>query len=221
MFLRVLVSLPLVVLVFGCAESEVPPPAGTAGDPSEGAVAEATESPQDVYWAHLSAHCGQAFPGGLTLEPPGDEMLEGDELLVVHFDVCEDDEIRLPFHIEQMNGEWDRSRTWIFRRMDDGRIELRHDHRTPDGAEDDSTWYGAWTVGEGSGTQQEFIIQDREFEDGEARGWRIIMEPGQRYTYGTIRGGDWTWRVDFDLSEPLDEVPPAAWGYEDGEGPLR
>jgi hypothetical protein len=188
-----------------------------ADDP-DGAAA--TLPPHEAFWANLAAPCGQAFPGGLTLEPPGDEMLEGDELLVVHFDVCDTDEIRLPFHIEQMDGEWDRSRTWIFRRAGADRIELRHDHRTPDGAEDEVTWYGAWTVGPGTANVQEFIIEDRQFEEGIRRGWRIIIEPGERYVYGTIRNGEWTWRVDFDLSEPLEELPPPAWGYEDG-GPLR
>jgi hypothetical protein len=37
--------------------------------------------------------------------------------------------------------------------------------------------------------------------------------PGERYTYGTIRGGEWTWRVDFDLSRTVP-APPAPWGHE-------
>ena len=208
------------VLTVGC---EAPPEDVPADTPAEHAELAATQDAEalDQYWENLSAHCGEAFPGQLAVEPPGDEMLEGEELLVVHFDVCTEDEIRLPFHIEQMDGEWDRSRTWIFRRTDDGRIELRHDHRQPDGTEDEVTWYGAWTVGEGSATRQEFIIQDREYPDGSTRGWRILIEPGEHYIYGTIRDGEWSWRVDFDLSEPMDELPPPAWGYEDGGGPLR
>jgi len=175
---------------------------------------------RDAYFENLATHCGQAFPGGLTLEPPGDDMLEGEELLVVHFRECTDDELQLPFHIEKMDGEWDRSRTWIFRKHGDGTLELRHDHRQPDGTEDDVTWYGAFTVATGTPHRQEFI-RDREYEDGSTRGWRIEIEPGERYTYGTIRNGEWTWRVDFDLSEPLDQTPPPPWGYEDGRGPLR
>ena len=186
----------------------------------EAAPGMAVADPQAAWWANLSAPCGHAFPGALGYAPPGDAMLEGDELLVVHFHVCEADEIRLPFHIEGLDGEWDRSRTWIFRQRGDGRIELRHDHRRPDGTEDDQTWYGAWTVDEGSPTEQRFMIQDREWPDGEPRGWRVIIEPGERYTYGTIRGDEWSWRVDFDLSEPI-ETPPPAWGYEDGAGPPR
>lgn len=214
-------ALVLAVLV-GCVEPEGDPPEaqmeGIGADRPEG------EPPVDAYWANLSAHCGQAFPGSLTLEPEGDEMLEGDELLVVHFDVCNEDEIRLPFHIQQMDGEWDRSRTWIFRPDGDGGIELRHDHRLEDGSEDDVTWYGGFTQDEGSATTQEFVVEAQhgvEEPEGPLRGWRIIIEPGERYVYGTIRDGEWTWRVDFDLTEPTDEVPPPAWGYEEGGGPPR
>jgi hypothetical protein len=212
-----LLTLGAIGLLAGCGGEEGPEPPAVAGTTAETAA----DSPQDAWWANLSAPCGEAFPGGLAIEPPGDEMLRGDELLVVHFHVCEEDEIRLPFHIESEPGVWDRSRTWIFRRADDGRLELRHDHRLPDGAEDEVTWYGAWTVEEGSATEQRFVIRDRDYPDGRERGWRVIIEPGVRYVYGTTRGGEWSWRVDFDLSRPMEELPPPAWGYEDGSGPPR
>lgn len=210
-----LLTAGLLIVASACG----PEQPGTTGEPSSDAAVEA--SAKEQYWANLSEPCGQAFPGQLERAPEGSTMLEGEELLVVYFDVCDPDEIRLPFHIEQLDGEWDRSRTWIFRRTGDGRIELRHDHRLEDGSEDDVTWYGAYTVAEGTATTQEFIREDREFEDGATRGWRVIIEPGERYVYGTIRDGEWSWRVDFDLSEPMDELPPPAWGYEDGAGPPR
>lgn len=203
-------------------------PADSPGEAPDAPVAAASADPsangaiQAAAWLdNLRAPCGQAFPGRLERAPETSTMLQGEELLVVYFDVCEDDEVRLPFHIEQLDGEWDRSRTWIFRPTDDGRIELRHDHRMPDGSEDEVTWYGAWTIAEGSANQQEFIREDREWDDGATRGWRVIIEPGVRYVYGTIRDGEWNWRVDFDLSEPMPEPPPPAWGYEDGGGPPR
>ena len=222
--LALCLALPLVA----CGDGPAPDTSGEAGQEAqtqavgspEAAPGIAVADPQAAWWANLSAPCGDAFPGSLGYAPPGDAMLQGEELLVVHFDVCEANEIRLPFHIEGLDGEWDRSRTWIFRQTGDGRIELRHDHRMPDGTEDEQTWYGAWTIDEGSPTEQRFIIQDREWPDGEPRGWRVIIEPGERYTYGTIRGDEWSWRVDFDLSEPTD-TPPPAWGYEDGAGPPR
>lgn len=207
-----------VAALLACEAPEADVPADTTGDDME--LTDPADTPLDArvaFRANMAEQCGEAFPGGLTLEPPGDEMLEGDELLVVHFRACTEEELQVPFHIEQMDGEWDRSRTWIFRWTDDGSIELRHDHRRPDGTEDENTWYGAYSQGEGTAHQQEFILED----DGPERGWRIIIEPGVRYTYGTIREGEWTWRIDFDLSEALEEPPPAPWGYEGGGGPLR
>ncbi len=219
--LHLLVSLLLSLAFTGCQPGDQADPAADSSEAPEATEPMGEPTLQDQWWANLSAPCGQAFRGRLGHAPPNDGMLEGDELLVVHFDVCEDDEIRLPFHIEQMDGDWDRSRTWIFRRTDNGRIELRHDHRQPDGSEDETTWYGAWTLGAGSANEQYFILEDRTAPDGAPLGWRVIIEPGVRYTYGTIRGDEWSWRVDFDLSEPMAELPPPAWGYEDGGGPLR
>lgn len=173
---------------------------------------EQSQEPFEQFFANLSEQCGNAYPGGLTKEPEGDEMLSGDELLVVHFWECEDDEIKMPFHIEMEEDEWDRSRTWIFTKQEDG-LELRHDHRNPDGTESNVTMYGGYSVEGGTATRQEFKSVPRSEEMGYFRGWRIEIEPGERYTYGTIRDTTWSWRIDFDLSEPMEETPPAPWGH--------
>lgn len=169
-------------------------------------------SPQEAFWGNLAAHCGRAFAGGLTLEPPGDEMLTGTETLLVHFRGCGGDTLRIPFHIEkEAEGSWDRSRTWVFIRTAAG-LELRHDHRHADGSPDETTWYGGHTADAGTANRQEFVFAERRAADGAVLGWRVEVVPGERYTYGTIRGGAWTWRVDFDLSRAV-EPPPAPWGH--------
>jgi hypothetical protein len=169
-------------------------------------------APQDAFWAGLAAHCGQAYPGRLTLEPPGDEMLTGTEALVVHVRGCGGDTLRVPFHIEkEAEGTWDRSRTWVFIRTPGG-LELRHDHRHEDGTPDESTWYGGHTREAGTATRQEFVFAERTAADGSLLGWRVEVVPGERYTYGTIRGSEWTWRVDFDLSRAVP-APPPPWGH--------
>ncbi len=203
-------TLALALVLAGCGE-ETPEGATPTPDADVAAAVPPDAPPRDHFFENLASQCGQAFPGQLGLEPPGDDMLEGDELLVVHFRECEEDELRIPFHIEQMDGEWDRSRTWIIRKVDD-RLELRHDHREPDGTESEVTQYGGFTETAGSANRQEFRY-DQEYADGSVRGWRIIIEPGVEYVYGTIRNGEWTWRVDFDLSEPLPDTPPAPWGH--------
>jgi hypothetical protein len=207
MLRRLLFVLAPLALI-GCAERGDVPPA----PPETAAVAYSDH--QEAWWSHMMMHCDRAFEGGLSVAPPGDEMLQGDELLLVHFRECTDDELRLPFHIEKAEGEWDRSRTWIFSRHEES-IELRHDHRTREGEPDESTMYGGFTQTPGSANQQVFIFTDYEEYDpaGPKRGWRVEIEPNVRYTYGTFRGEDWRWRVDFDLSSAV-APPPAPWGHE-------
>lgn len=203
--MRTLIILLLLLagfMLFGCMQKE-----------------EATDVPEqeersvyDVFLDKLRHHCGNAYEGRLTLEPPGDTMLDGNELLLVHFRECEENQIKLPFHIENLDGSWNRSRTWIFTRTETG-LDIRHDHRKPDGSEDDFTMYGGPTHGVPAENVMEFISHERTEETGQYRGWRIIIEPDHRYVYGTFRDGEWSWRVDFDLTKPVDE-PPAPWGHE-------
>ena len=198
---------PSAVLVLALAACAAPLP-----EPAAAPLPTSAAAPQDAYWANLAAHCGNAYGGRLTLEPPGDDMLTGTEELVVHFRGCGADTLRLPFHIEdEEDGSWDRSRTWVFMRTPTG-IELRHDHRHEDGTPDEDTWYGGHTREPGTATRQEFVFAERTAADGSLLGWRVEIVPGERYTYGTIRGAEWTWRVDFDLTRTVP-APPAPWGH--------
>lgn len=189
----------LALLLGGCAGD-----AGSADPPS----------PQMRFMANLAHHCGQAFPGRLALEPPGDDMLTGSEELLVHFRHCEPDEVRIPFHVEiEDQVRWDRSRTWFLIRHPD-RLELRHDHRRADGSEDARTWYGGFTTTEGTPFRQDFHSPERTEAAGVPVGWRIEIEPGLRYAYGTTHDGAYDWRVEFDLAAPIDASPPLPWGHD-------
>ncbi len=194
----------LIHVLFGCAPEVDPPPQELVTD---------SPAPFEAFWENLQAHCGDAYSGGLTLEPPRDDMLTGNEDLIVHFRECGAEELRLPFHIEdEETGEWDRSRTWVFIRLGDG-LELRHDHREPDGSEAEATWYGGRTMDAGTANRQDFLSVERTEESGYERGWRVEVVPGERYTYGTTRRGEWSWRVDFDLRRSVPP-PPAPWGHD-------
>ncbi len=162
-------------------------------------------------WNALQAHCGQAFAGVVVSVPEGDTQLAGVEEIVVHFDSCTDTFIRVPFHLKKDDGIWNRSRTWIFIRNEHG-IELRHDHRTENGGEDTTTWYGGFAHKDVTSNQVEFVPEQRVMVDGPNGGWRVIMEPGVRYVYGTIRAGEFRHRLDFDLSKLID-TPELPWGY--------
>jgi hypothetical protein len=194
---RSIVPLVLPLLLAGCAPVSTAQLAGSAAD---------------AFLANLRQHCGNAYAGRLTVARPDRMDLTGEEGMVVDFRQCGEHELRLPFHIERpARGDWDRSRTWIFTRIDGG-LELRHDHRHEDGTEEENTMYGGVTMTPGTANRQEFILADRRAEDGSLLGWRVEIDPGQRYTYGTIRGEEWTWRVDFDLTRPVPR-PPAPWRH--------
>lgn len=182
----------------------VDPPPDPWGYPPVGEVPE-LPAEQEAFLANLAEHCGQAFEGEITRRPEGDELFRGDEVLTVHFRECEPDRMALPFHVED-----NRSRTWLLTRTTAG-LDLRHDHRHPDGSPEPSTWYGAHTRTEGTAERQEFL---RRSGERAGSGWAIEIVPGERYTYGTIGSdGEWSYRLDFDLSEPVDP-PPAPWGHE-------
>lgn len=177
---------------------------------------------QAQFFYELGQLCGNAYRGERVVERGDrDDMLQGNEELIVHFVECRPERIYAAFHIGAQGGqeEWDRSRTWVYTAHDE-RLELRHDHRLEDGSEDtDNTMYGGYTQSEGQALDstlvQRFVFTEREGPNGEQLGWQVELEPGVRYTYGTYQGDAWTWRVDFDLMEPVD-APVAAWGHEGG-----
>lgn len=162
----------------------------------------------------LAQKCGDAHQGQLIIQPETVDMFTGTEMMVMHIRECSDNQLKIPFHIEnEETGEWDRSRTWIITLHDDG-LELRHDHRMPDGSDDDVTMYGGFSVDEGTANVQRFQSEERTAQaDGEFRGWRIEFFPGERYTYGTVWQDEWNIMVQFDLTNSIEE-PPAPWGHE-------
>lgn len=193
-----------------------------------------TTHPADEFMDNLRAHCGNAYRGELVEFNEGDADMVGQEM-VMHVRECFEDEIRIPFHIGD-----DRSRTWIYTRTADG-LRLKHDHRMPDGSEDEVTQYGGDTVVDGEGNEQAFHA-DRytgELLPASANNiWTVRVIPGELYSYRLRRTDEVLepraegeapasdarmfrlnvdgrrFRVDFDLTEAV-EPPPAPWGYED------
>jgi hypothetical protein len=193
------VTLTAAALLLGACATAAPPPAGTSAEMRPAAAA----APQETFWAHLRSLCESAAEGRLVQAPPGDTQIDPAARLVVHFRECGEDELRFPLHVAD-----NRSRTWAFIRHAD-RLELRHDHRHADGTEESNTWYGAATLAAGTAYRQEFVTE----RDGVRSGWRVEIEPGRRYTYGTIRGDDWRHHLEFDLTRPVTPPPPP-WGHE-------
>ncbi len=177
--------------------------------------APAAATPLDTFWTHLQGLCGNAFAGELVTEPAGDAGFAG-QALVMHVRECSDERIRIPFHVGK-----DRSRTWVLTRVEvDGepRLELKHDHRHEDGTEDEVSMYGGTTTNPGLTTQQVFPADQhtREIiEAAHANVWRIEVIRGERFSYHLRRlGTERVFRVDFDLTDPVD-TPEAPWGWSD------
>ncbi|GHG61087.1 hypothetical protein GCM10010919_05170 [Alishewanella longhuensis] len=170
-------------------------------------------TPERTFWQALAQHCGNAYAGVLAVKRTDrPDILAGDEQLVVHFRECEDNLLALPFHIGKADGSWDRSRTWRYT-WQGSQLELRHDHRLANGEPDlENTLYGGVSI-EGNAEVQRFLFAERTAENGDALGWQIEIVPGERYSYGTFSGANWTWRLDFDLRKSLSELPPAPWGF--------
>jgi hypothetical protein len=168
-------------------------------------------SPQDQFFANLSALCGNAYEGRVVTTDAADADFAS-QRLVMHVRECSADEIRVPFHV----GE-NRSRTWVITRTAAG-LRLKHDHRHEDGSEDALTQYGGDTVSEGSGARQEFPAD--EFSKTLFRAnnipvsidnvWAVDVHPGATYAY-ELRRPNRHLRVEFDLTRPVP-APPPPWG---------
>jgi len=183
---------------------------------------------QDAFFAALSSHCGKAYAGQLVSDDPADTDFVG-AAMVMHVRECSDTQIAVPFHVQQA-GEWDRSRTWLITRTENG-LRLKHDHRHKDGKDDAVTMYGGDTADAGSASAQDFPVDGFSVKMFEREGlsasvtniWTVEVDPAgaerAQFAYQLRRtqaGGapeDRLFRVEFDLSQPVD-APPAPWGWD-------
>ncbi len=163
----------------------------------------------DRFWNHLHELCDQAFAGQQLAAPRGGM---GGQRFVMHVRECSDERIRIPFAVDD-----NLSRTWVLTRID-GRIELRHDHRNPDGSPEEVTMYGGVSPNRGSAYTQIFPSDDRTLDDlpdNYPNVWLMEIRPGEKFVYYVRRlATDRYYHYEFDLTEPV-EPPPAPWGWED------
>ncbi|VAV94491.1 FIG00637492: hypothetical protein [hydrothermal vent metagenome] len=191
-------------------------------DPASDPVPE--PSAQEVYFERLTLLCGKAYSGKLVSNQDADAAMAG-KPMIMHVSKCDLNEIQIPFHIGEENGKWNRSRTWTITRVDDG-LRLKHRHRHEDGKLDEVTNYGGDTADEGSEQRQEFLVDQLSIDMFKKAGldqsvtniWAMeISPPGKndaRFAYELKRpkeADDRFFRVEFDLSKPIDPPPPP-WG---------
>ena len=109
----------------------------------------AESNAQNEFFKSLSALCGQRFEGQMTFPKQGQDSFAG-KLLIATVESCKSDEIKIPFQV----GE-DRSRTWVVSKTAAG-LQLKHDHRHPDGTPDEINMYGGLAGDTGSRLSQSF-----------------------------------------------------------------
>jgi hypothetical protein len=155
--------------------------------------------------------CDQAFEGKLVQGAESDSAFSSSRL-VMHVRECGDAEIRIPFHVGD-----DRSRTWVLTRTAEG-LRLKHDHRHKDGTPEEITQYGGDTAQPGTAEWQEFPADAHTaslIPAASTNVWTIEVIPDTTFAYALRREGtDRRFRVEFDLTRPVDP-PPAPWGFED------
>lgn len=173
------------------------------------AVSAAAASPQDEFWARLTALCGRAFEGRMVEGTAPADAAFGAQRMVMHVRACGPDEIRIPFHVGA-----NRSRTWVITRTAAG-LRLKHDHRHEDGSEDAVTQYGGDTSEAGTAAKQEFAADEftgRLIPAAKSNIWTVEVTPGAMFAYALRREAEGRrFRVEFDLTKPV-EPPPAPWG---------
>lgn len=195
----------------------------SACEPGEPPVAP-DPSPQDVYFERLSLLCDKAYPGQLVSDQEADADMMG-QPMIMHVATCDQTEIQIPFHISNADGSWNRSRTWIITRTEDG-LRLKHRHRHDDGSLDAVSNYGGDTAASGTKQRQEFPVDEESIALFKTEGldqsvtntWAVeISPPGEkeaRFAYELRRpetADARFFRVEFDLSKPV-ETPPPPWG---------
>ncbi|MBZ9631979.1 hypothetical protein LB465_14440 [Salegentibacter sp. LM13S] len=169
----------------------------------------AQETPAESFWKQLQHHCGKSYEGTITQGMGNDDF--DNKKLLMHVRSCEENEIKIPFFV----GE-NKSRTWILRLKDD-KIQLKHDHRKPDGTEDKITQYGGTSSNTGLANIQVFPA-DKETADlipaAATNVWWISLDE-EIFSYNLKRiGSNTNFTVEFDLSNPV-ETPDAPWGWEE------
>jgi hypothetical protein len=172
---------------------------------------------QARFLAAIADHCGKAYAGRITANEPPPETTDpfDGKTLVMHVRECSDDVLRIPFHVGD-----DHSCTWVLTSTDTG-LRLKHDHRHEDGSNDPVTMYGGDTATAGTAQRQEFPVDADSIAMFEREGlnasvsntWAMEIVPAERFVYELSRPGGRLFRVEFDLTTPVD-TPPAPWGAE-------
>lgn len=165
----------------------------------------------EKFWTQLQTHCDKAYEGEIIAGGKAGDGFTG-EKLVMHVRSCDTDVIRIPFFVGD-----NKSRTWILYINSENIISLKHDHRKPDGSEDELTQYGGISPNLGLPDRQIFPADTHTSEiipEASSNVWWFTIDD-KSFTYNLRRiGTDRLFSVRFNLTTPI-KTPEAPWGTTD------
>jgi hypothetical protein len=166
---------------------------------------------QRQFWERLQSLCGKTFAGQIS--DVTDHYREGlaEARLAMHVRECSDDRIHIPLEVND-----NRSRNWILT-IADSTIRLKHDHRNPDGTEEEISQYGGDALAPGLAHRQIFPADSHTasiLPDRADNFWFLDFVDDQTLHYGVHwpKHGH-SVRIEFDLSQPIESLQPP-WGYD-------
>ena len=162
------------------------------------------------FFENLKSHCEKSYEGEITAGGREGDGFTGEKLTMQVLS-CSENEIKSPFNV----GE-NYSRTWIITLEANGLLKLKHDHRNPDGSDDEVTMYGGTSTNTGSETVQ-FFPADQETYDlisyAATNVWWITLDDNY-FTYNLRRvDTDRLFTVTFDVKKAI-EPQPKPWGWK-------
>lgn len=170
----------------------------------------AQKSADFIFKKEIEKHCGKSYEGIITEGAEEGDGFTG-ERLIMQVLSCEGNQIKIPFYV----GE-DQSRTWVLT-FNDNRIQLKHDHRNPDGSDEEVTMYGGTSTNVGHAGFQMFPADQETCAmiDYACHNvwWMTIDETSFSYNLRRV-GSDRLFTVVFDLTKPI-EFNKKPWGWKE------
>ncbi|MFA7482069.1 MAG: hypothetical protein WC314_16305 [Vulcanimicrobiota bacterium] len=150
---------------------------------------------------HLRTLDGQSFEGRMSYSTRENDPM--DLPMSIRVEAVDEKQIRIPFAV----GE-DRSRTWILTRTDEG-LQLKHDHRHPDGTPDELTNYGGTAQPSGLGNILIFPADAETTEmlpEAASNHWSFRLSPSKTQLYYYLeRHSEPRFEASFDLGPEPDK----------------
>jgi hypothetical protein len=202
------ITLLLVLISAACNESETTD-AGPQHVPEDVAVSQLSDE-QEQFWKNIQELCGNAYEGTLADATPFYHSFDA-ERLVIHVRNCTDSLTHISLHLDDNH-----SRNLLLTK-ETGTLRLKHDHRNEDGTEEEITQYGGDAPKPGLEHRQIFMADEHTAEilpDRFDNFWFMDIMDEETFAYGVHwpKHGN-SIRMEFDISEPADEIPPTPWGY--------